>query len=117
MTHLKLQNLQIGDYPPAHHLTVNLLLSISVYGHGLSNGAIFSNLEQPLTQFSRSRHSFTLNISPAAKDTAIVATKCDYRKPYLSFRLVPFTMALNNGTTPNLSGKLQLAAICIRASF
>ena len=27
MTHLKLQKLRKGDYPPAHHLNVNLLLS------------------------------------------------------------------------------------------
>jgi len=27
-----------------------------------SNGAIFSDLDQPLTQFSRSRYSLTLNI-------------------------------------------------------
>jgi len=33
---------------------------------------IFSDLEQALTQFSRSHHSLTLNISQAAKDTAIV---------------------------------------------
>jgi len=31
--------------------------------HGLSNGAIFNDLEHPLTQFSRSRYSLTLNIS------------------------------------------------------
>ena len=27
MTHLKLQKLQKGDYPPAHHQNVNVLLS------------------------------------------------------------------------------------------
>jgi len=31
--------------------------------YGLSNGAIFSDLEQPVTQFSRSRYTLTLNIS------------------------------------------------------
>ena len=31
--------------------------------YGLSNSAIFDDLEQPLTQFSRSRYSLTLNIS------------------------------------------------------
>jgi len=36
------------------------------------NGAVFSDLEQPLTQFSRSRYSLTLNISSTVKDTAIV---------------------------------------------
>jgi len=37
----------------------------------VSNGAIFNYLERPLTWFSRSRHSLTLNIE-MAKDTAIV---------------------------------------------
>ena len=36
----------------------------------LSNGAIFNDLEQTLTWFSRSRHSLTLNISQTATDTA-----------------------------------------------
>jgi len=40
--------------------------------YDLSNGAIFNDLERPLTWFSRSRHSLTLNISEVAKDTAIV---------------------------------------------
>jgi len=31
--------------------------------NGLSNGAIFNDIEQPLTQFSRSRYTLTLNIS------------------------------------------------------
>jgi len=31
--------------------------------YGLLHGAIFSDLEQPLTQFSRSRYYLTLNIS------------------------------------------------------
>jgi len=35
----------------------------------LSNGAIFNDLERPLTSFSRSRHSLTLNISQTATDT------------------------------------------------
>jgi len=39
----------------------------------LSNGAIFNDLQQPLTQFTRSRrYSLTLNISQTATDTAIV---------------------------------------------
>jgi len=41
--------------------------------YGLSNDAIFNDLERPLTWFSRSRHSLTLNISQTATDTAIVA--------------------------------------------
>jgi len=39
---------------------------------GLSNGAIFNDLERPLTWFPRSRHCLTLNISEMAKDTVIV---------------------------------------------
>jgi len=40
--------------------------------YGLSNGAIFNDLEQTLTHFSRSYYSLTLNISWTVKDTAIV---------------------------------------------
>jgi len=41
--------------------------------NGLSNGAIFSDLERHLTCFSRSRYySLTLNISQTATDTATV---------------------------------------------
>jgi len=39
----------------------------------LSNGAISNDLERILTLFSRSYHSFTLNISQTATDTVIVA--------------------------------------------
>ena len=38
---------------------------------GLSNGAIFNDLERPLSQFSRS-HALTLNSTQMAIDTAIV---------------------------------------------
>ena len=38
----------------------------------LSNGAISNDLERTLTPFSRSHHSFTLNISQTATDTVIV---------------------------------------------
>ena len=42
--------------------------------HGLSNGAIFNDLERPQTQILMSGHSLTLqmNISEMAKDTTIV---------------------------------------------
>ena len=40
--------------------------------HGLSNRAIFNDLERPQIQTSRSGHCLTLNISEMAKDTAIV---------------------------------------------
>jgi len=36
--------------------------------YGLSIGAIFNDLERPLTQYSRSRHSLTLDISQTAED-------------------------------------------------
>jgi len=38
---------------------------------GLSNCAIFNDLEQPQVQISRSGHSLTLNISEMAEDTSI----------------------------------------------
>jgi len=44
--------------------------------HDLSNGAIFSYLERPLTRISKSRHYLTLNISETAKDTTRVAIGC-----------------------------------------
>jgi len=34
----------------------------------VSSGAIFSDLERPLTQNSRSRHYLTLNISKTVRD-------------------------------------------------
>ena len=44
----------------------------SKVAYGLSNGAIFNDLEGLQTQISRSGHSLTLNISQMATDTAIV---------------------------------------------
>ena len=41
----------------------------------LSNGAIFNDLERPLTQISRSRHYLTLNLSETVQDTYIVTTE------------------------------------------
>jgi len=43
--------------------------------YGLSNGAIFNDLERPLTWFSRSCHCLTLNISQTARDTAVVTVE------------------------------------------
>jgi len=40
--------------------------------YDLSNGAVFNDLERPLTWFSRSRHYLALNISQTATDTATV---------------------------------------------
>ena len=39
--------------------------------HGLSNRAIFNDLERPQTQISRSGHSSTLNISEMLTDRTI----------------------------------------------
>ena len=41
------------------------------YAYGLSNGAIFNDIERLLTQFPRS-HALTLNSSETATDTVIV---------------------------------------------
>ena len=43
--------------------------------YGLSNGAIFNDLEQPVTWFPRAHHCLTLNISETAKHTAIVTVE------------------------------------------
>ena len=40
--------------------------------HGLSNSAVFNDLEEPQTQISRSGHSLTLDISKMATDMVIV---------------------------------------------
>ena len=56
--------------------------------YGLSNGAIFNDLERPLTWLSRSRHSLTLNSSQTATDTAVVTMKGEYET----------TLKLLNGT-------------------
>ena len=40
--------------------------------YGLSNGAIFSDLERPQNRISKSDNCLTLNISVMAKDTAII---------------------------------------------
>jgi len=44
---------------------------------GQSNDAIYNDLEQPLTHFSRLHHSLMLNISQTTTDTATVTTKCE----------------------------------------
>ena len=61
--------------------------------YGLSNGAIFNDLERLQTQIliSRSGHSLTLNISKMATDTAIVTMESEQET-------VP---KLSNGTTFN----------------
>ena len=53
--------------------------------HGLSNRAIFNDLERPQTQISRSGHSLTLNVSEMAKYTVIVTMEGEYENvPKLS---------------------------------
>ena len=59
--------------------------------NGLSNRAIFNDLEGPQTQISRSGHSSTLNISEMTTDTAIVTMEGEWET-------VP---KLSNGTTFN----------------
>jgi len=46
--------------------------------YALLHSAIFNYLERPLTWFSKSRHSFTLNISQTAADTATVTIEGEY---------------------------------------
>jgi len=58
--------------------------------HGLSNRAIFNDLEGPQTQISRC-HSLTLNISKIATDTAKLLWKAN-RKPYPGFQMVPLSI-------------------------
>jgi len=45
--------------------------------YGLSNGAIFNDLERPLIWCSRSPHSLTLNISQTVTDTATVTIESE----------------------------------------
>ena len=45
--------------------------------HCLPNDAIFNDLEQLLTQFSRSCQSLMLDVSQTAKGTAIVTMECE----------------------------------------
>ena len=52
MTHLKLQKIQKGDYPPAHRLSVNVLLSNSTFF------VIFAVLDVSCTINSCMNHSF-----------------------------------------------------------
>jgi len=64
--------------------------------YGLSNGAIFNDLERPITWCSRSRHSLTLNILQTGTDTARVAIKKANRKPHPSFRMALILMTLSD---------------------
>jgi len=52
MTHVKLQKLQKGDYPPAQHLSVNVLLS------NITFFVIFAVLDVSFTVNSCINHSF-----------------------------------------------------------
>ena len=51
----------------------------------------FNDIERPLTWFSRSRHSLTLNISQTATDTATVTIEGEYET----------APTLSNGTSFN----------------
>jgi len=59
--------------------------------YGLSNGAIFNDPEQPLTKFSRSRHSLMLDISQTDKT---------YGHSYYKMR-IETVLKLSNGTSFN----------------
>ena len=50
--------------------------------YGLSNGVIFNDLEQPLTKFSKSCYSLTINISQTAKHTDIAFKWCLFQWPW-----------------------------------
>jgi len=52
MTHLKLQKLQKGDYPPAHRVSVNVLMSNSTFF------VIFAVLDVSCAVNSCINHSF-----------------------------------------------------------
>ena len=62
------------DATPASYIGVIFTMADEwKVAYGLSN-AIFNDLETPpLTQFSRSQRSFTLNISETVRDTDIVS--------------------------------------------
>ena len=46
-----------------------------------SNGANFNDLEQHLTQFSKSRHYLMLNMSATVRDTDVVSMDKDLHMP------------------------------------
>ena len=63
---------------------------------GLSNDAVFNDLEQPIIQFSRSRHSLMLDVSQTAKDTGILLQNANRKKetiPKLSNGTVSMTLS------------------------
>jgi len=63
----------------------------------LSNGAIFNYLERPLTLFSRSRHSLTLNrISPKWLNIRPYLLWKANRKLYPSFQMVPLLVTFSD---------------------
>ena len=62
---------------------------------GLSNDAVFNDLEQPIIQFSRSRHSL-MDVSQTAKDTGILLQNANRKKetiPKLSKGTVSKTLS------------------------
>jgi len=63
----------------------------------LSKGAIFNDLEWPLTQTSRLRYYLTLNNSKMVQDTVILITADQYSKPksYI-YRAVPLLQPWTN---------------------
>jgi len=55
----------------AHDRAMFTMADQQKVAYDLSNSAILNDLERPLTWFSRSCRSLTLNISEMAKDTGI----------------------------------------------
>ena len=62
--------------------------------HGLSNRAIFYDIERLQTQILRSGHSLMLNISEMAKDTAIVTMEVNRNRK--AFKRFHFSMTLTD---------------------
>ena len=62
---------------------------------GLSNGAIFNDLERPLTWFSRSRHFLHFIFHKQLQIRPQLLQKAN-RKPHPSFRMAPVSMILSD---------------------
>jgi len=87
------------------HISEMIQESMAPYGRpiesqnlyiGLSNDAVFNDLEQPIIQFSRSRHSLMLDVSQTAKDTGILLQNANRKKetiPKLSNGTVSMTLS------------------------
>jgi len=87
--------------------------------YGLSNGAIFNDLERPLTWFLRSHHSLTLNIWEMVKDTARVNPLRLYMRtrPQNGFTSSDTTHTIHaTGSRAKLSTKKSIKSIAVDQS-